>query len=739
MKKPIFYIFLALVCLSLLTPFLVFKDLLFPYITSKAFYFRICIELALPFYIYILLADKSLRPKLKNPLNIAAAAFLVINIAAAFLGVNPPRSLWGNFERMGGVYYLAHLTVLYFYVQAIGQAGSVYLKRFLQAFILAAVLVTLNGLSGWIGGPTLVQDPSLPIRVSSTFGNPIFFPSFLIVPMFFAFYFGLNEESKARKAVYFIAAFLQLLGIYSSATRGAMVGLLIGLFTAVVLYTVLNKNPKLKRYGLIAAAVFVLFFGGLYVFHNKLTPGSRLYRIVNLRDSNTEARLIQWRMALRGFSEHPLLGVGAENYYVISDKYYDPALYQYDASWFDKPHNFLIEVLVTNGILGFAAYVGMFLLALYGLWKAYRAGLLGLMEMCVLAAAIITYQVQNLFVFDTVSASVAFWAFMGFAAYLWHAAQEEASAVLEQGQKPVFESSFMYATLGVACCVMLYVVYISNIVSMQAAKRVNYGFAYTEYDPHKAADYFASALSLAFNLDPRETVNRYSDFTHRLLNMENKNVKIEFITEQVDKATAAQRSITEQVKNDPLLWMRLAIDEMDEAIIHNRSLDAARTAANEAIALAPKRVELLQLNIQIAGYTKNWAAAVSAAEEIVKLSPYNASVRWQLAMAYYLLGRMEDAVAQADKSIEDGFKFSQLQQFAWYIQYYEAKKDWKKVAPLLEQAVNFQPNEIGLYIELAQAYANAGDKDHAIAIARQVEKSDPSRKEAMEKFIQSLH
>src|ERR1035438_10246762 len=59
-------IFFVLVCLSLLAPLWVFKDLLFPYVTSKAFYFRICLELALPFYVYLLLVRPELRPKWKR-------------------------------------------------------------------------------------------------------------------------------------------------------------------------------------------------------------------------------------------------------------------------------------------------------------------------------------------------------------------------------------------------------------------------------------------------------------------------------------------------------------------------------------------------------------------------------------------------------------------------------------------------------------------------------------------------
>jgi O-antigen ligase/Flp pilus assembly protein TadD len=731
-NKWALYIFASLVFISLLTPFWAFRDLLFPYITSKAFFFRIFIELALPLYLYLLAADYRLRPRLKNPLNIAVLFFLAINIISSAFGVNPFRSFWGNFERMGGAFYIAHLVVVYFYVQLLGQAGEEYLKRFIQSFIAVASLVALNGLSSWVGGPSVVLDASAPTRISSTFGNPIFYASYLIIPMFLAAYFAFGEKNKVLKVLYWAAAALQLLGVYSSGTRGAMVGLIVGLFISSILYMVLTKNSFIRRVGLIAIAGCIIVAGGLFAVRNKLPHDSILYRLVKLQDSNSEARLVQWGIALKGFKDHVLLGVGPENYYSISNKYYNPIMYKYDASWFDKPHNFFLEVLVTNGLLGFAAYLFMFGLTVYGLWRAYKMGILLLMEMCLLLAAIITYQVQNLFVFDTVSASIAFYAFLGFAAYLW-------SEVLPAGepkkQQEILNKTWPIAVLAVSFLAICFVEYASNITSMEASKRINYGMAYNSQDPQKAADYFNSALAVPFNLDPEQTANYYSDFASGLVSSKaDKN----FIAQQLDSATGNQRVIAEKIKNDPILWMRLATDQMNQAIVHDQDIKISRAAIDKAVSLAPKRVELLQLYIQYYGYKKDWAAAVPVAEDIVRLNPYSPQLRWQLALLYYLNGNMEQAVAEGGRAVAEGYKFTQLQQFAWYIQYYEGKKDYKKVAPLLEKAIELEPNEIGLYVDLAKVYGFLGDNDHAKALANQVIISDPSQKAAMEAFIKSL-
>ena len=329
-SKAAAIIFFILACLSLLAPLFVFKDLLFPYVTSKAFYFRIVMELALPLYVYLLLVRPELRPKWRRHyLNWAMVAFMVLNFVSAFAGTGLTRSLWGNFERMGGAYYISHLTLFYFYALMLGQMGGNYLKRFLQALLTVAMVVTVNGIFGKLGLPTLVQDPSLPGRVSSTLGNPIYVGSYLVIPIFIAIFFASQAEEQWKKWLYYISSFLFLVGVWLSGTRGALVGLIVGVFVASLVYLFFTASRRLRLYGFLGVGVFALVCGLLYTFSYKLPQNSDFQRLFKLKDSNTSARIIQWGVALKGYKDHPLFGVGPENYYIISNKYYNPAIFQF--------------------------------------------------------------------------------------------------------------------------------------------------------------------------------------------------------------------------------------------------------------------------------------------------------------------------------------------------------------------------------------------------------------------------
>jgi hypothetical protein len=186
--------------LVLLAPFLVSKQLLFPFVTTKSFVFRIVVELLLPVYAYLVCVRKDLRPSFKNPLTLVVVGFLIFNFISAIFGVNVIRSLWGNFERMGGAFYLLHLTLLYFYILLIAQAKVINLAKFLKVTVISASILSLYGILVALGLKPFVPDPSLP-RISITFGNPIYVGSFLILPLFFKFVFYFAVRKKISKSI----------------------------------------------------------------------------------------------------------------------------------------------------------------------------------------------------------------------------------------------------------------------------------------------------------------------------------------------------------------------------------------------------------------------------------------------------------------------------------------------------------------------------------------------------------
>ena len=730
-KKFVIGVFVLLVFSALLTPFWVFKDLLFPFVTSKAFYLRIVVELALPFYVYLVLRYKEYRPSLRNPLSISVLAFLFINFIAAIFGANVLRSFWGNFERMGGVFYTAHLVLLYFYVLLFGQISVRLFRAFLQGLLVIGGLVSFDGIMVWLThNHFLLNDPSYP-RVSGSFGNPIYIASFLVIPVFIAAFLAFNEEIRWKKIGYWLLALMQTWVIFLSATRGAIVGLGIGIFIAAVLYIVLNPIRKVRIWGSYAVLGFVVVLGLLFSFHNSLPQGTTLRRVFNLKDSNTEARLIQWKVALHGVGERPVLGYGPENYYVVSNQFYNPEIFQYDASWFDKPHNYWIEVMVTSGILGFIAYAGILVFSLWSFWKGYKSEILSLEEFCVLVCGFIVYQIQNLFVFDTVAASVAFFAFCGMAAYIWFEATKT-----ETAKKPLLglDQTFSSVVFGIVGIAAIYLIVVCNAQQMSLGKDVNYGYAYASVDPATSQSYFDKAFNSSFNFDPVQTANKYADLAIGLAGGGGKNA-----TSTLQNAIDQEKKAIAVVPNDPTAWQELCSLYLEyglvtQTVMPQEAFDAAHTAIN----LAPRRPEPLIALSQLQLYSNDTQGAQATLEQEVQNTPGNLNAKMQLAIIYSYNGQTDKAVQLGESVLASGYQPRQAREVTWLADIYMERHDINNSIRLYTLATQLDPNDFNSYWNLAQAYAQGGQKQTALQIAQQLLQKSPENATTIQKFIDSL-
>ena len=468
---------------------------------------------------------------------------------------------------MGGSIYLFHLVLIYFYLVLLGQYRREYIRRFLLAVIYLGATTALYGLMVKItGNHFIMNDPSYP-RVSATFGNPIFFASFLILPMILTIYYLLIEGRVWLKIFYGFIAATELWCILLSQTRGAIVGLALGAFISALIYIIVTPQKKVRLWGGVGILFFCLLVGVAFTQQDKFTPGSMMARVLKLKDTNTEARLVQWGVALKGYKNYPIFGVGPENYYFISNANYNPDIYKYDVSWFDKPHNYMIEVLVTTGAVGFIAYVLMLLACVWSLALAYRKGLFSLLESCLLLAGFLAYSFQNLFVFDTISASLMFYIFLGFTGYLW----QESMAEENPNKKTLvreLEAGFVNTATVIVAIGTAYIIYIGNITGLIVAKNINYGYAYAAVDPQIAKTYFQQAEDSSFDFDPIQFASKYAATAINLAGNPGSQTP-DFVAQNLQDAIRVSESAVARVSNDPTAWQQLANLYLSQSIINN--------------------------------------------------------------------------------------------------------------------------------------------------------------------------
>ncbi len=730
------YILLSVTVLGFLTPIWVFKDLLFPFITSKAFYLRILVEIGFPFFVYMLFVDKESRPSYKNPLHISVLSFWILNVFSAIFGLDPIKALWGNFERMGGVFYLTHLVLLYFYIVVLAKQQFGFLKTIVYSNIGIATALCVYAIFVRLGMTPFVPDPSLP-RVSATFGNPIFFPSYLIPILFLTLFWAFRKKDWSRY-VLLASAFLQLIAVFLSGTRGAVVGLLIGGFISALVAVIFSPSKKLKVWGLSVTAVVVVVGGLLYLNSSKLPQGSMLQRIFQLKDSNTEARLIQWKVALKGFKDYPILGVGAENYYITGNKYYNPEIYKYDPSWFDKPHNYILEVLVTNGILGLLAYLSIIVFSLVAFYKAWKFGALSVLEGSLLLCGLLVYQVQNLFVFDTVSASMTFFIYTAFTAFLWEKIlQPEADKSKKPKGKVEVSEGLAYSFFGVAALLAVYGIWVGNALPLQASKNTNYGYAYAQAGRYKEAEnYFKNAVEQGFNFDQSETSHKYQEFVLTMLRNP-KDVNREFADQVVKGSLNAMENVVKANPHNPITWQKLGTLYITYAFATQTAPDPrAKEALEKAVELAPGRTEARAVLMQFYLFTGNMQKALELGEVIVSINPGSLDSKWQYAVALKESGKEEEAIKLVEELLDKSYPFTSPAALSWTLDYYKKQNNFDRVVQVYEKIIALDPKTPAWYASLVEAYSQAGKKSEASALAARLISQDASLKQVLEKYLQ---
>lgn len=173
---------------------------------------------------------------------------------------------------------------------------------------------------------------------------------------------GDDDPPKRSATGWWISVVIMVIALFLMASRGSIVaGLVIGIvFTAVL------ANVRIAAIGLVVVAAAI---GLAALLPNKFDQSRLFTRTAHLDpsqklDANDSVRVSNWRIALAEFeqTDHKLFGIGPRNFQSIR-----PETLHFDQPIAIQPgglkhaHNLFLNVLAEEGILGFAALVGLFL------------------------------------------------------------------------------------------------------------------------------------------------------------------------------------------------------------------------------------------------------------------------------------------------------------------------------------------------------------------------------------------
>lgn len=703
-------------------PFIVSSSLFFPFITGKNFAFRILIEILLGSWIILALRDVTYRPTF-SWIAVAVTAFVGIIAIADFTGVNPMKSIWSNFERMEGLVTLIHLLAYFFIASSVLKTQKLW-TQFFNTTVIASAFMVLFAFVQLAGGAEINQGG---VRVDGRLGNATYMAVYMLFHIFITALLLIKwRGGNMMRYVYGGLIFAQVVVLYFTATRGAILGLIGGVFLAALLILLFERNrPVVKKVGIGMILGMVLLVGGFFAIKNtefaQNSPILSRFTSLSVESIQNQPRWTIWGMALEGAKERPLLGWGQENFNLVFNKYYQPELYGQEP-WFDRVHNIFLDWLIAGGILGFLAYISMSLALLWYIWFKKSSEMESL-EKILLTSLLAAYSFHNLFVFDNLISYIFFFTILAYVHTKVKEPQKDGSLLSKE-----VKTNVVYGMVTpIVIVLVVFSLYFFNAKGIQAGSTLIQAII-----PHTE-----EAGGISRNLELFREALAYDSFANQE------------IREQLVQATTRiyGMNVSEEIKKE---FFDLAFYEMNEQI---------KQAPNDA------RHELFMGSF-LDSFGQKEAAGQHFARA-VELSPNKQMGHFALSLNLIQLGRAAEAVTLledtlaldenftdahimyanaaiyardftlADKILNDRFG-TVLVNNNHILQAYMNTGQLSRVVDMWKERISQNPENHELHLALAGVYIQTGERYLAISEIEKAVELVPEFKAQGEYFIQEI-
>lgn len=322
-------------------------------------------------------------------------------LAATVFSVDPRLSLWGSYDRQFG--FLTWLAPLGLFLAALTALQTPERQRLLlRVLVWSSGPIVLYGVVQALGADPFAWDSDGASAVLGTMGRSNFLGGYLvlIIPLTAT---ELFSTARRWPLAALIAGQVAVLGL--TRARAAWVGLLAAAITYGLLWLFVSGRRRLAgRMALsgLALAALLLVLAGI----------SGLPALLNEAGSPA-ARLTIWRATAPLLAARPLLGYGPDTMYLTFQEVFPPELVYYQGRHLavDRAHNVWLDLGMSAGLLGLAAFASLLLSVGLVMWRKLRAATnwRRQMDLIAVAAAISGHLTELQLSFETVGTAVVFW------------------------------------------------------------------------------------------------------------------------------------------------------------------------------------------------------------------------------------------------------------------------------------------------------------------------------------------
>lgn len=723
-------------------PLIIFSQYISPFHFGKVVVFRSVVELMLVLYLLLIWEDRSYLPK-TNKIFWSFFIFAVAFSLTTITSVIPYQSFWGTLERMGGLWTFWHYFVFFVVLTAVLRTRE-HWDRFLELTIVSGILSALYGfgqktnLSFFIGSGGRE-------RIFGTIGNAALFAGYEIVNLFLALTLFVRRESTSNQRLLFGAGVvLGTLAVIMTVVRGSLLGLGVGWFLFSILYYLKTRSPRAKKVILSLVTLAGLFFFILVtpLKDSSLVQSTRFTRRLTDTSFNTytaKTRFWAWEAGLKGWRDSfktIALGWGPENFNVPFSKYFNPKFFTGPGAetLFDRAHNMFVEVLVTMGLLGLIAYLGIYAAAFSSLVKLVRSKSNDAFYGIGFIALVVAYAIHNSFIFDTSANFLAFFSVLGFIAYVANIAPQQAGT---QTARQARSASGFRVVVGIVMFIAaLVLAYKTNVLPSKANYATTRGIIRGwSNDFDGAVAKYREALS--YNVPGKyEFRHRFGQYLLEYGGQNKLNPKVNeallFAIQEIQKN--ADENPPDYLPHLYISRLYITLGKEDSKSPYN---DEALKHSLKALEISPTFVRTYYEVGQAYLNKKESDKAVEYFRKAAELNPDVGLSFWYWGIVEIERGNIQEGLKIVDQALAKGFGGTP----ADYLRLINANfrvGNYQGIAQMYERLVALDSKNPQYYAGLATAYAQIGRIDDAVAAARKAVALDPSFLEEARNFVRSL-
>lgn len=371
--SPLFFISLFIIFVFFISSavgYFLHSDFFKPSIISEniKIYFFLIFNAFLPFFIFSQIEPE--KEEIYYPYSIAFTLawgcswfiFKLLKTPDIFFDI------YGGIVWLWGIFYLLKKT-------------PANLNGIIHLAILSGFYASVYGVLQYFGLEIIWDKKLTPYgrRAVTTFGNPNFASSYMLMLLPFTFYYWIKIKNRMRN-FYLITIFSFILMIFASLTRSTLIALIFEIFFLLI-YSFKKKmieKKDLKKFIFIFFMFSILwpdqnlnfFKSGVFKRFEEAVSGSIKKPDLTVKKENIyqsfHQRLLIWRCGLDMFIENPITGKGWGNFelfYPFYQGWYlriNPALKEL-RTHANNAHNEIIEIISQTGIAGLGAVILLFL------------------------------------------------------------------------------------------------------------------------------------------------------------------------------------------------------------------------------------------------------------------------------------------------------------------------------------------------------------------------------------------